>query len=183
METGTLSSWKVSEGSDFGAGDSLAEIETDKASIDFEAQDDGYVAKLLVDPGSEVAVGTPIMVTVEEEDYLAAFADFKLPESSSPDATAAAPEPEPETVSIPEPVVAAVAEPAPVAAPTPAPAAPVVVAAAEPVVVDTGVSPMWDPLQEISSPIGKSLANGQNLYHEMYGSTGHTPIGGVPVAE
>lgn len=45
METGTLSEWYVEEGSSFSAGESLAKIETDKASIDFEAQDDGFVGE------------------------------------------------------------------------------------------------------------------------------------------
>ena len=47
METGTLSEWYVEEGSGFSAGESIAKIETDKASIDFEAQDDGFIGKLL----------------------------------------------------------------------------------------------------------------------------------------
>ena len=45
METGVLSEWFVEEGSEFSAGQSLAKIETDKASIDFEAQDDGFIGK------------------------------------------------------------------------------------------------------------------------------------------
>ena len=48
METGNLSEWYVEEGSGFSAGESIAKIETDKASIDFEAQDDGYVGKKLL---------------------------------------------------------------------------------------------------------------------------------------
>ena len=51
MESGTISKWNVSEGDAYSAGDSLAIIETDKASMDFEAQDDGVVAKLLVCQG------------------------------------------------------------------------------------------------------------------------------------
>jgi len=46
METGILSEWYVEEGGGFSAGESIAKIETDKASIDFEAQDDGFVGKL-----------------------------------------------------------------------------------------------------------------------------------------
>ena len=52
METGTLAEWYVKEGDSFSAGDGLVKIETDKASIDFEAQDDGYVAKILVEAGT-----------------------------------------------------------------------------------------------------------------------------------
>jgi hypothetical protein len=43
METGVLAEWYLSEGSSFIAGEAIAKIETDKASIDFEAQDDGFV--------------------------------------------------------------------------------------------------------------------------------------------
>ena len=63
METGTISEWKVKEGEAFSAGDSLAEIETDKASIDFEAQDDGVVAKILIDAcTADITVGKPIIL-------------------------------------------------------------------------------------------------------------------------
>merc|ERR1712194_885045 len=74
---GTISKWNVAEGEAFAAGDSIAVIETDKASIDFEAQDDGVLAKQLVEEGSgEVLVGVPIMVTVEEVEDVAAFKNF-----------------------------------------------------------------------------------------------------------
>ncbi|EGB06065.1 hypothetical protein AURANDRAFT_17852, partial [Aureococcus anophagefferens] len=65
MEMGTIAAWKVDEGGAFGAGDVIAEIETDKATVDFEAQDDGVLAKILVQAGTEVAVGAPVMVVVE----------------------------------------------------------------------------------------------------------------------
>ena len=48
MEVGTLSEWYKNEGDAFHAGDGLAKIETDKAAIDFEAQDDGVIAKILI---------------------------------------------------------------------------------------------------------------------------------------
>ena len=47
MEQGTIASWNVEEGAAFGAGDVICEIETDKATVDFEAQDDGVLAKYL----------------------------------------------------------------------------------------------------------------------------------------
>ena len=65
MEMGTIVKWNVEEGEAFGAGDSIAEVETDKATMDFEARDDGVVAHHLVAPGAEVVVGVPIMVVVE----------------------------------------------------------------------------------------------------------------------
>lgn len=92
METGTISKWNVSAGDQFSAGDSLAVIETDKATIDFEAQDDGVVAKILVEAGTggEVTVGEPIMVTVEEVGDVAAFENFSVG-SAAPAAAAPTP--------------------------------------------------------------------------------------------
>jgi biotin carboxyl carrier protein len=51
MDSGALSEWYVNEGDSFSAGDGIAKIETDKAAMDFEAQDDGYVAKILLQAG------------------------------------------------------------------------------------------------------------------------------------
>ena len=63
METGTIARWHVAEGDAFGAGDSIAEVETDKASMEWEMQDDGVVAKHLVAPGTEVAVLSGLVTT------------------------------------------------------------------------------------------------------------------------
>lgn len=82
MEVGSISKWNVSEGSPFSAGDSLCEVQTDKATVDFEAQDDGVLAKILKSDGSEdIQVGVPICVVVEDESDAAAFKDFSLEES------------------------------------------------------------------------------------------------------
>ncbi len=54
MEAGTIASWAVKEGESFAAGQVIAEIETDKATMGFEAQDPGVIAKILVQAGSEV---------------------------------------------------------------------------------------------------------------------------------
>ena len=180
MEAGTISAWNVSEGDSFAAGDSIAVIETDKASMDFEAQDDGVVAKLLVGAGAgEVQVGVPILVTVEEEGDVGAFANFvagSAPETSATEASAPAPVEEVKA----EPVAAA---PAPVAA-TPAPAAPAVVAAA-PVAAAPVSSPAgaislggstWGKLAAEKSPLANLLASKQKQYIEKYGSTGHATI-------
>ena len=67
MEVGTLARWLVKEGDSVEPGDLIAEIETDKATMEFEAVDPGVIAKLLVAEGSEdVAVGTPIAMLAEE---------------------------------------------------------------------------------------------------------------------
>ncbi len=67
MEEGTLAKWLVKEGDTVASGDVIAEIETDKATMEFEAVDEGIVGKLLVAEGTEeVKVNTPIAVLVEE---------------------------------------------------------------------------------------------------------------------
>ncbi len=67
MEEGKLAKWLVKEGDDVKAGDVLAEIETDKATMEFEAVDEGKVGRILVDEGTEgIAVNAPIMVLVSE---------------------------------------------------------------------------------------------------------------------
>jgi len=67
MEEGTLAKWLVKEGDTVSSGDLLAEIETDKATMEFEAVDEGVVGKILIEEGSEgVKVNTPIAVLLEE---------------------------------------------------------------------------------------------------------------------
>ncbi|WP_118856418.1 pyruvate dehydrogenase complex dihydrolipoamide acetyltransferase [Sphingomonas mesophila] len=67
MEEGTLAKWLIKEGDTVASGDILAEIETDKATMEFEAVDEGKVLKILVAEGSDgVKVGTPIAMIGEE---------------------------------------------------------------------------------------------------------------------
>jgi len=67
MEEGTLAKWLVKEGDEVNSGDLLAEIETDKATMEFEAVDEGTIGKILVAEGSEaVKVNTPIALLLEE---------------------------------------------------------------------------------------------------------------------
>ncbi|WP_299327850.1 pyruvate dehydrogenase complex E1 component subunit beta [Parasphingopyxis sp.] len=67
MEEGTLAKWLVSEGDEISAGDIMAEIETDKATMEFEAVDEGVLAKILVPEGTDdVQVGTVIAMLAEE---------------------------------------------------------------------------------------------------------------------
>ena len=74
MEEGTLAKWLVKEGDTVSSGDILAEIETDKATMEFEAVDEGTIGKILIAEGTEgVKVNTPIAVLLEEgEDASAA---------------------------------------------------------------------------------------------------------------
>eukprot|EP00244_Chara_vulgaris_P002111 TRINITY_DN13581_c0_g1_i4.p1 TRINITY_DN13581_c0_g1~~TRINITY_DN13581_c0_g1_i4.p1 ORF type:complete len:185 (-),score=32.70 TRINITY_DN13581_c0_g1_i4:49-603(-) len=78
MEMGNIVSWKKKEGEEVAAGDVLCEIETDKATLDNESQEDGYVAKILVPEGTkEVPVGKTICILVSEEADIPKFADYK----------------------------------------------------------------------------------------------------------
>ncbi len=81
MEEGTLAKWLVKEGDSVSSGDLLAEIETDKATMEFEAVDEGIIGKILVAEGSEhVVVNTAIAILIEEGETL-------------PDSATAAPKP------------------------------------------------------------------------------------------
>jgi pyruvate dehydrogenase E1 component beta subunit len=81
MEEGTLAKWLVKEGDTVTSGDILAEIETDKATMEFEAVDDGVIGKILISEGSEsVKVNTAIAVLLEEgEDASAAATAVATP--------------------------------------------------------------------------------------------------------
>ena len=75
MEEGTLAKWLVKEGDQVTSGMVLAEIETDKATMEFEAVDEGVMGKILVAEGTEgVKVNTPIAVLVEEGEEVPAEA-------------------------------------------------------------------------------------------------------------
>ncbi|GAA5838113.1 hypothetical protein JCM11251_004710 [Rhodosporidiobolus azoricus] len=86
MTEGSLSEWKVKEGEAFTAGAVLLSIETDKASIDVEAQDDGVMGKILVENGAAgVPVGKLIAVLAEEGDDLSSI---EIPSESSSSSSA-----------------------------------------------------------------------------------------------
>src|SRR5919112_6894044 len=75
MEEGTLAKWLVKEGDEVKSGDILAEIETDKATMEFEAVDEGTIAKILVAEGTdEVKVGTVIALIAGEGEEAGAAA-------------------------------------------------------------------------------------------------------------
>ena len=76
MEEGTLAKWIVSEGDSVSSGDIIAEIETDKATMEFEAVDEGLIGKILVSEGTEgIKVNTPIAVIVEDGDDASSVPD------------------------------------------------------------------------------------------------------------
>ena len=78
MEEGTLSTWMVKEGDTVNSGDVLAEIETDKATMEVEAVEEGVIAKILVDGGTEgVKVNAPIAILLEEDEDPSALDGYK----------------------------------------------------------------------------------------------------------
>ena len=90
METGTLAKWHVKEGDAVASGDILAEIETDKAVMEFEAVDDGVIGSILVAEGSEgVPVNSPIATLIAEGEDPAAAATTAPPARSVRGAAAA----------------------------------------------------------------------------------------------
>jgi len=79
MEEGTLAKWLVKEGDRIKSGDLIAEIETDKATMEFEAVDEGIIGKLLVSEGSEgVKVNSPIAIVLDDGE------DLKVNEIAKP---------------------------------------------------------------------------------------------------
>ena len=88
MEEGTLAKWLVKEGDTVKSGDLMAEIETDKATMEFEAVDEGVIGKIMVPAGTEnVKVGTVIAVLTEEgEDVSSAATPTPAPAEAAPPA-------------------------------------------------------------------------------------------------
>jgi pyruvate dehydrogenase E1 component beta subunit len=100
MEEGTLAKWLVGEGDTVAAGDILAEIETDKATMEFEAVDEGVVEKILVPGGTdEVKVGTVIALLSGESERSAAPAPAEEP-GAAPAAVAPKPEKAPASLAV-----------------------------------------------------------------------------------
>lgn len=106
MEAGQIAKWNKETGDTFQAGDVFCEIQTDKATVDFEAQDDGIIAKILTPAGSaDVKCGDPIMVIVQEPDDVAAFQNYAVSSSSSSSSNIPVAEPTSATgVAAPPPV-------------------------------------------------------------------------------
>lgn len=95
MEEGTLAKWLVKEGDTVASGDVIAEIETDKATMEFEAVDEGVVGKILIDAGTDgVKVNTPIAVLLAEGESADAIgtSSAAAPEAKADTGAKAAPE-------------------------------------------------------------------------------------------
>jgi len=88
---GGVEKYLVKVGDAIAAGDRIAEVSTDKATVDFDVVDDGIVAKFLIPEGTQdVAVGTPMIVLCDEPEDVAAFADFTAGAAAPAEAPAAA---------------------------------------------------------------------------------------------
>jgi pyruvate dehydrogenase E2 component (dihydrolipoamide acetyltransferase) len=137
MTEGVLRKWHRKEGDKVSPGDVIAEVETDKATMDYESFDEGVLLKLLIKDGETVPIGTPIAILGKAgEDVSAALAQAQgqgkkaaaAPAKAEPPTTAAAPKPAPVQAEAPKPPPpaseprAAAPKPAPRSAPPPRPA-------------------------------------------------------------
>jgi pyruvate dehydrogenase E2 component (dihydrolipoamide acetyltransferase) len=128
MREGVLRKWQKKEGDKISPGELVAEVETDKATMDFESFDEGVLLKLLVADGATVPVGGAIAIIGKPgEDISAALAEAEKKKGGAPAPAAAAKPaaaaPAPATPA-PAPAAPAAAKPAPAPAPAPKPAAP-----------------------------------------------------------
>jgi pyruvate dehydrogenase E2 component (dihydrolipoamide acetyltransferase) len=156
MTEGTLARWLKKEGDTIRAGDVIAEIETDKATMEVEAVDEGVLGRILVPDGTEgVAVNAPIAVLVDKGEAVPAG-----PAASTP---------------VPAPVVAALVAAPPVAAQAAQPA-PV---AAQPAVVAAPVAAAGDRV--VASPLAKRMAQQAGL--SLAGLAGSGPGGRIVKAD
>ncbi|RMC37705.1 pyruvate dehydrogenase complex dihydrolipoamide acetyltransferase [Paracoccus alkanivorans] len=108
MEEGTLAKWLVKEGDEVKSGDIIAEIETDKATMEFEAVDEGTVGRILVEEGAAgVRVNTPIAVLLEEGESADDIGAASAPAPAKAEAAPAAETPKAEAKPAPAPAPAA----------------------------------------------------------------------------
>jgi len=162
MEEGTLAKWLVKEGDKVASGDILAEIETDKATMEFEAVDEGTVAKILVPEGTDgVKVGAPIAILAGEGE------DASKAASAAPKADTPAAPPK----AAPEPKADATPKSAPVQAPVETPPA-----AAQP-----AAAPRAEGDRVKASPLARRLAQAQNV--DLSGLQGSGPGGRIVRAD
>ena len=154
MTTGTLAKWLVGEGDHVNSGDVIAEIETDKATMEVESVDDGIMAKIFVDAGTEnIAVGAVIAILAEDGETASDVAKAGLQEPSSP-----------------VPVTSVSAEVQDRAEPAPVTAAPVKA-------VTAPQSKSSDKPRIFASPLARRIAADRNIALE--GITGSGPYGRI----
>jgi pyruvate dehydrogenase E2 component (dihydrolipoamide acetyltransferase) len=101
MEAGTVIKWNVKEGDKVRSGDVLADIETDKATMEMQCFDDGTVAKILIEPGKQVKVGTTIAVIAGKNEDVSAVAAGAVSAAGAAAATPASSKPAAPPASVP----------------------------------------------------------------------------------
>lgn len=159
MEEGTLAKWLVKEGDKVASGDILAEIETDKATMEFEAVDEGTIAKILVSEGTDgVKVGAPIAILAEDGEDVGAAAKA-APKTPFPqrreDRGEGDPKPDKPTGSAPSsPPSPPGGEGATVSAPPPSPA---------PAAPGAPAEPKLDGERIKASPLARRLAEARGI--------------------
>ena len=155
MEEGTLAKWNVKEGDAVNSGDVIAEIETDKATMEFEAVDEGVIGKIVVAEGAEgVKVNDLIAVLLEDGESVDDISDAPAPATAPPPAPA-------------KPAEAAQPAAAPVA--TPAPSAPV------------SAAPAAAGARVFASPLARRIAADKGL--DLTTITGSGPKGRIVKAD
>ena len=174
METGTLATWNVAVGDEVRSGDVIAEIETDKATMEVEAVEEGVIVSILIAAGSEnVAVGTVIARLAEDGEDVASVAaapQQPAPTTNQPDAalhsaSEQAPASTPETAP----------ETAPVSAPeTPAPAA---TASSVQPAASSSVGSSGGAGRIFASPLARRIAADHNL--DLAALSGSGPHGRI----
>ncbi|KAF9542789.1 pyruvate dehydrogenase complex dihydrolipoamide acetyltransferase component (E2) [Mortierella hygrophila] len=150
MTMGNIGTWQKKVGDAIAPGDVLVEIETDKAQMDFECQEEGYIAKILVESGSkEININQPIAIMVENKEDIEKFADFTVADAGAAGAAPAATE-EKETPKAEAPKAAEVVNAAPSRS---------------------------DAERIFASPIAKKIANDKNInLSDLSGSGPHGRI-------
>ncbi|MEO0399129.1 MAG: pyruvate dehydrogenase complex dihydrolipoamide acetyltransferase [Pseudomonadota bacterium] len=159
MEEGTLSKWNVKEGDAIASGDVIAEIETDKATMEVEAVDEGVVGKILIDEGTEnVKVNAPIAVLLEDGESAGDIDAGALTQAEAPASAPMNGATAPAQLEI-----ASAAAAAPVAAPSLAPAttAPA---------ISSAVSSGGDRV--LASPLAKRIAKNEGIDLALIKGTG-----------
>ncbi len=162
MEEGRLITWLKNEGDQVNEGDLLAEVETDKATMELVARGSGVLRKRLLGDGETANVGTVIAVIAAPDEDISSIAGESAPSGAAP---AKAPEQKEEAIAQAEQAVAASGEPSPPAAP-PAQAAPAAPAAAQ-----------GEQGRVKASPLARKLAQEQGV--ELGGVQGSGPGGRI----
>ncbi|MFP4239751.1 pyruvate dehydrogenase complex dihydrolipoamide acetyltransferase [Rhodosalinus sp.] len=173
MEEGRLAKWLVKEGDTVASGDLLAEIETDKATMEFEAVDEGTIGKLLVAEGTDgVKVNTPIALMLDEGE---GAADLKGARAQAQKAEAPAPETTKKAQEEQEPAAGYGRAPEPQAKAAPKPAGEIPGAKAPPAPTDA------EGNRILASPLARRIAGARGI--DLARVTGSGPRGRIVRAD